>query len=106
VIDTKTTNSVTSTMPRLEDTGNTDFVRYLGSPSLEPKMDKSQGDSKVRTPMGKKIISQRGRLINRELGNRLDPPEESSVEPPASYQKSLNDKGLHRPPQRQTSMWA
>jgi len=93
-------------MPRLEDTGNTDFVRYLGSRSLEPKLDKSQGDPKVRTPCGKKIISQRGRLINRELASRFDPPEESTVEPPARYQVSLNDKGLHRPPQRQPSMWA
>lgn len=97
-------------MPRLEDTGNTDFVRYLGPHTLTPQMDTSQGDPLVRTPCGKKIISQRGRLINRENiangGANFDAPEETKVEQPSRYQAVLDDRNLHQRPARMTSMWA
>ena len=93
-------------MPRIEISGNTQFVSYVGPPSLQPKQDLSQGDPNVRTMGGKKIISVRGRLVNRAAGNRFDPPEEAKLEVNARYQSVLNDSGLHQPPTASSSMWA
>jgi hypothetical protein len=93
-------------MPRLEDTGNTAFPRYLGDPILKPIFEDYEGDTKKRFPSGKRILSNRGRLVNQiRKGGLLVEPDKKVSEPGIQNLK-LNDKVISRPQPRRSSMWA
>jgi hypothetical protein len=94
-------------MPRLENTGNTDFLRYLGPPHLQPKKVDWQGDPQKRLLSGAQILSPRARQLNHIAMNRLDPEAQTKVTEPAEIKRHVNDMGLAKinlP--AQSRMWA
>ena len=93
-------------MPRLEDTGNTEFVRYLGDAKLGPVWEDYEGDTKKRFPSGKKILSNRGRIINKIRKGGLLALPDNKVSEPGSYNPNIRDRTLSHPHLRRSSMWA
>jgi len=81
-------------MVRFENTGNTQFVRYLGDYRLKQKFKDWQGDPVKRLPGGKQILSPRARLLHRANRTRFDPLAESKVTEPGIHMEKINNPAL------------
>lgn len=81
-------------MVRFENTGNTQFVRYLGDYRLKQKFKDWQGDSTKRMPGGKQILSPRARLLHRANRKRFDPEAESKVTEPGIHKININNPAV------------
>ena len=91
-------------MVRLDNTGNNQFVHYIGSHTLSyAKPD--EGDPQKRTMEGKDILTARARLLNKQRMNKFAPDAEDHL-----HEESIQDFNIHNPrvankPQRSNLMF-